>query len=211
MDEFLTGSFWGAFFLGVCARLFFIHQAVFCINSACHTFGKPTYDLEGTAKDSWVCAILTNGEGYHSYHHRFPSDYRNGVRWYQWDPTKWVVKFLSWVGLTQDLNRTPEVQILAVRTEVEHHRLSQSLSGQDKLKQAALHLDEFYSSLRLKLKAWEARVQEYQQMCRKMTHNSFEQLKQKTLQIQKAREEFIHLRREWVELVRQFSYLAQPA
>lgn len=28
------------------------------------------------------------GEGYHNYHHEFPTDYRNGVALTAWDPTK---------------------------------------------------------------------------------------------------------------------------
>jgi stearoyl-CoA desaturase (delta-9 desaturase) len=50
--------------------------------------------------------LLTNGEGYHNFHHRFPSDYRNGVRWYHWDPTKWLIWTLSLAGLTSGLKRT---------------------------------------------------------------------------------------------------------
>jgi stearoyl-CoA desaturase (delta-9 desaturase) len=33
-------------------------------------------------------ALLTFGEGYHNYHHEFQHDYRNGVKPWQWDPTK---------------------------------------------------------------------------------------------------------------------------
>jgi stearoyl-CoA desaturase (delta-9 desaturase) len=206
---YLTGSFWGAFFLGVCGRFFFIHQSVFLINSACHMFGKPTYDLNASARDSWVCAFLTHGEGFHSYHHRFPSDYRNGVRWYQWDPTKWTIRFLSWLGLASDLNRTPEVQIMAVRTEVEHQKLLMDLSKVKKpaFSQAIEHLNEFYLSHKSKLKTWEACAHEYQQLCRKMTHDSIEQLKQKTLQMEKAREDFFDSHREWLQLTRRLTYL----
>ena len=33
-----------------------------------------------------VLALRHNGEGFHNFHHRFPSDFRNGIRWYHWDP-----------------------------------------------------------------------------------------------------------------------------
>ena len=57
------------------------------------------------------CALLTNGEGFHNFHHRFPSDYRNGYRWYHWDPSKWLIFALSKVGLAWDLRRTSDQRI----------------------------------------------------------------------------------------------------
>ncbi len=36
-------------------------------------------------------ALFTFGEGYHNYHHEFQHDYRNGVKPWQWDPTKWAI------------------------------------------------------------------------------------------------------------------------
>ena len=43
------------------------------------------------ARDNPVLAVFTYGEGYHNFHHIFAHDYRNGVRWWQWDPTKWMI------------------------------------------------------------------------------------------------------------------------
>ncbi|EQD79763.1 acyl-CoA desaturase, partial [mine drainage metagenome] len=61
--------------------------------------------------DNPVLAVLTFGEGYHNFHHHFAHDYRNGVRWWQWDPTKWLIAGLHFVGLTRKLKRTPAFQI----------------------------------------------------------------------------------------------------
>jgi stearoyl-CoA desaturase (Delta-9 desaturase) len=57
-------------------------------------------------------ALFTFGEGYHNYHHEFQHDYRNGVKWHQWDPTKWTVWSLSKLGLTSDLRRVPDEKIV---------------------------------------------------------------------------------------------------
>lgn len=43
------------------------------------------------------------GLGYHNFHHEFPRDYRNGIYWYDYDPTKWLIKLCSVVGLTWEL------------------------------------------------------------------------------------------------------------
>ena len=50
---------------------------------------------------------MTFGEGYHNFHHEFPIDYRNGVRWYAIDPSKGTIWFCSQIGLAYDLKRCP--------------------------------------------------------------------------------------------------------
>ena len=65
---------------------------------------------------------MTLGEGYHNFHHTFQADYRNGVRWYQLDPTKWIVWALSKTGLTSDLRRTPPQAIAKARRETAARR-----------------------------------------------------------------------------------------
>src|SRR6478672_5994535 len=64
--------------------------------------------LLGAAWNGWIgalgaflMALLTFGEGYHNYHHEFQHDYRNGVKSWQWDPTKWIIWLLSKIGLTR--------------------------------------------------------------------------------------------------------------
>ncbi len=111
----LTGHLLGAFLWSVAARICLVHHSAFFINSFAHTFGSRPYDASISARDNWVGAFLTNGEGYHNFHHKFPMDYRNGIRWYHWDPTKWVIWFLSLFGIARDLRRTPEDQISAAK------------------------------------------------------------------------------------------------
>ena len=71
-------------------------------------------------------ALFTFGEGYHNYHHEFQHDYRNGVKPWQWDPTKWTIWTLSKLGLVAGLRRVPESRILLAemreaRTLAEKH------------------------------------------------------------------------------------------
>ena len=48
------------------------------LTSVAHTVGRRPYSTSISARDSWISALLTMGEGYHNSHHRFPGDYRNG-------------------------------------------------------------------------------------------------------------------------------------
>ena len=112
---FIWGDPWGALLCIGFLRLVVQWHATFSINSLAHQIGTQPYSTSTSARDSWVTALVTFGEGYHNYHHRFQGDYRNGVRWYHFDPTKWWVWSLSKVGLAWDLRRMPSEAILRAR------------------------------------------------------------------------------------------------
>ncbi len=118
----MTGHALGALIFSVCLRLTVVYHGTFCINSVCHTFGKRTYDNRSTARDHWLVALFTNGEGYHNFHHRFPTDYRNGVRWYQWDPSKWLITLLGRTGLAWELRSTEPVKISEAKAAADRER-----------------------------------------------------------------------------------------
>ena len=50
-----------------------------------------------------ITALVTVGEGYHNFHHQFPMDYRNAIKWYQYDPTKWFIWTMEKFGLASQL------------------------------------------------------------------------------------------------------------
>jgi stearoyl-CoA desaturase (Delta-9 desaturase) len=102
---------WGMLLLAGVLRLVWSHHVTFFINSLAHMWGSRPYNEENSARDNPVVAVITYGEGYHNFHHSFAHDYRNGVRWWQWDPTKWLIATLQLVGLTRRLKRTPVFQI----------------------------------------------------------------------------------------------------
>ena len=115
---FLWGDPIGALLVAGFLRLAVQWHATFAVNSVAHTLGSQPYCSKGSARDSWVTALVTLGEGYHNFHHRFQLDYRNGVRWFHLDPTKWAIWSLSKVGLTRELRRTPASAIRRAREAV---------------------------------------------------------------------------------------------
>jgi len=74
-----------------------------------------------------VLALVTYGEGYHNYHHIFQYDYRNGVKWWQFDPTKWLILSLSWVGITKNLKRCSEFAIQKAQLTMQFKRAEQQI------------------------------------------------------------------------------------
>ena len=102
----------GGFLIAGVLRVVVVQHSTFFINSLCHTIGKRPYSTKHSARDSIVMAFATFGEGYHNYHHEFQHDYRNGVKPWQWDPTKWTIWTLSKLGLASNLRRVPDSKIL---------------------------------------------------------------------------------------------------
>lgn len=125
-----------------------VHHATFCVNSVAHYFGSFTYSDQRSPRDSWLVGLITFGEGYHNFHHEFPYDYRNGAEYHSFDPTKWLIWTLSFVGGTYDLmkfdNETIEkgkVQMLEKQVRItlrepfcpiltRYHSLYRSLSAE---------------------------------------------------------------------------------
>ncbi len=116
------GNPWGGLLFGGVIRLVTNHHATFCINSLAHMIGDQTYTDRNTARDSWITAIFTFGEGYHNFHHWSPGDYRNGVRRYHWDPPKWWIRAMDALGQSWDVKRMPEEAIVRARLEMQRQR-----------------------------------------------------------------------------------------
>lgn len=125
----LWGDFFGGLIVAGVTRSIINHHSTFLINSLSHCIGKQTYSDTHSARDNLFTAILTFGEGYHNYHHEFPSDYRNGVRPWDWDPSKWTIKALSLIGFTWDLKKIPDEIILRKKTHMKEKRMKAKLSN----------------------------------------------------------------------------------
>ncbi len=123
------GDIIGCLLLVGLLRLVVNHHVTFFINSLAHYWGSQPYTDENSARDNGFLAFLTYGEGYHNYHHVFQADYRNGVRWYQWDPTKWLINFCAWLGLASKLNRVPSFKIQRAMLSMQLKRASNQLES----------------------------------------------------------------------------------
>jgi stearoyl-CoA desaturase (delta-9 desaturase) len=95
----------GGFVYAGILRIFFVQQATFCVNSIAHWLGDQPFDDRNSPRDHIITALITLGEGYHNFHHEFPSDYRNAIEWHQYDPTKWSIWAWKQLGLAYDLKQ----------------------------------------------------------------------------------------------------------
>ena len=93
----------GGFVYAGLLRIFALQQSTFCINSLAHWLGDQPYDDRHSPRNHFFTGIVSLGEGFHNFHHEFPSDYRNSVIWYQYDPMKWCIWVWKQLGLAYDL------------------------------------------------------------------------------------------------------------
>jgi stearoyl-CoA desaturase (delta-9 desaturase) len=108
----------GALLIAGFLRLVVQWHATFAVNSVAHKLGTRLYTTKVSARDSILTTLITFGEGYHNYHHRFQGDYRNGIRWFHFDPTKWFVWTCSKLHITWDLKRASKEAIARARAAV---------------------------------------------------------------------------------------------
>jgi stearoyl-CoA desaturase (delta-9 desaturase) len=134
------GDFFGGLIIAGGLRIVLTQQSTFFINSLCHYIGSRPYDTNISARDSWIMAILTHGEGYHNFHHAFQSDYRNGIKWYHWDPTKWTIFLLACIGAAKNLKTIPMEAILRARLQVDEAIIAKKGRFTNALKQLKVNI-----------------------------------------------------------------------
>lgn len=99
---------WPGLFVGFFWSTVLVYHATFCINSLAHVRGKKRYVTGDDSRNNWLLAVFTMGEGWHNNHHAFQSSVRQGFRWWEIDPTYYLLKGLSWTGLVWGLRMPPE-------------------------------------------------------------------------------------------------------
>lgn len=100
---YFWGDYWGGFWIGGVLKTTFLQHCTFFINSLAHVWGEATFTQHRSARNSYFVSLFTFGEGYHNTHHEFPFDYRNGIHFYDYDPGKWLIATLYYLGLAWDL------------------------------------------------------------------------------------------------------------
>ncbi len=88
-----------------------VFHGTFCINSLAHVRGSKRYVTGDDSRNNWLLAIFTMGEGWHNNHHACQSSVRQGFRWWEYDPTFYLLTVLSWCGVVWDL-KSPPVAVL---------------------------------------------------------------------------------------------------
>src|SRR5262245_51224152 len=107
---FLIGG-WPGLVVGFFWSTVLVYHATFCINSLAHVHGRKRYVTGDDSRNNWFLATFTMGEGWHNNHHAYQSSVRQGFRWWEIDPTFYILRALSWLRLVWDL-KTPPLEVL---------------------------------------------------------------------------------------------------
>jgi stearoyl-CoA desaturase (Delta-9 desaturase) len=184
----------GAFVLAGWVRLLVSHHFTWFINSLAHTWGERTYSREHSAVDNHVLALLTVGEGYHNYHHTFPTDFRNGVRWFHYDPSKWLIYTLSKLGLARDLRRFGPDVIRKRLIARDRLLLLEALASQGRAEpdELARRIDHLASMLQDKLARWRLLRDDLRRLRLERAARTFRRARRRELRALTA-----SLRRDW--------------
>jgi len=199
----IFGDVLGMLLLAGILRIVTTHHVTFFINSIAHKWGSQPYTDENTARDNAFFAFLTPGEGYHNYHHIFQTDYRNGIRWFHWDPTKWFIKGCSYVGLTSNLRTVPDFKIRRAMVKMQFKRAQEKLAKAENSEKWTEQLEKEYEKYHAMLNEWaEAQSEKLdetrKQLKEKWEHNSIrqqyheleEQLKQQSVRLKQLMAEY---------------------
>jgi len=97
-------------------------HGTFTINSLSHVFGRRRYLTTDTSRNNFVLALITMGEGWHNNHHFHMASVNQGWFWWEVDATFYVLKVLSWFGITSDLRTVKDETKYAFRKYSEAQR-----------------------------------------------------------------------------------------
>lgn len=104
---FLVGG-WSGLFVGFFLSTVLLLHGSQVINSFSHLIGRRRYVTGDTSRNSWLLAVITLGEGWHNNHHYYRSSTRQGFYWWEFDPTYYGLKVLSWFGIVKGLRHPPK-------------------------------------------------------------------------------------------------------
>jgi stearoyl-CoA desaturase (delta-9 desaturase) len=98
LDGGLSALLWGGL-----VRIFVLHHITWSINSICHFFGRRRFQTDDESTNVFWLALPSLGEAWHHNHHAFPRSAFHGLRWYELDPSGWLILGLERVGLAWDV------------------------------------------------------------------------------------------------------------
>jgi stearoyl-CoA desaturase (Delta-9 desaturase) len=173
---YLHGKLWGTFLLAGLLRLVVNHHLTFLINSLAHFWGRRPYSDANSSRDNSLLALFTYGEGYHNYHHHFQYDYRNGNEWWHFDPTKWLIKVMTWLGLTHKLQKASRFQIEKAKVERQFRQALFDLENQPQQENVRHLLQHQYQRFIATLTEWGKLKQEGYEAKRRALQKSVQSL-----------------------------------
>lgn len=106
-----TPSAW--FFLLLPIHILMVPIQGMVINWFAHKFGNINFTMKNTSTNLFKLDLLMMGEAYHNNHHKNPAATNFGFRWYELDPTYWIIRLLGGLKIVR-IHKMRVVQAKAV-------------------------------------------------------------------------------------------------
>jgi stearoyl-CoA desaturase (delta-9 desaturase) len=200
----LWGDALGGLFIAGALRLVLNHHFTWFINSLCHYVGAQPYSDKHTSRDNWFTALFTYGEGYHNFHHEFPGDYRNGIRWFDYDPTKWLIYGLSKIGMANGLHVVAPERIIERKIQMQEVRLTRKLAKKSPAVVTFAH--ETIASAKARFQAASERLADIREQYHELQSKKDEAIAH---QVEEMRVKFHEAQREFYQTVAMWKAMAQ--
>jgi stearoyl-CoA desaturase (Delta-9 desaturase) len=103
---FLIGG-WSGLVVGFFWSTVAVYHGTFAINSLAHVHGSKRYLTGDESRNNALLAVMTMGEGWHNNHHAYQYAACQGFKWWEWDPTYYLLVGLSKIGVVWDIKAPP--------------------------------------------------------------------------------------------------------
>ena len=110
--------FWGESLVNglfICAMLRYTLQlnGTWCVNSVAHMWGNHPYNCHISPVENALVSFGAIGEGFHNYHHTFPSDYSTSEFGWKLNFTTFFIDMMAKIGQAYDLKKMSQKAIEA--------------------------------------------------------------------------------------------------
>ncbi|SDK14251.1 Delta-9 acyl-phospholipid desaturase [Ferrimonas sediminum] len=193
----LIGDLWGTLLMAGVVRLVAMHHGTFFINSLAHIWGSQPYSDKQSSRDNGVIALLTFGEGYHNFHHTFEYDWRNGIRWFHFDPTKWLIGALAKLKLASNLREVPAERIETAKLQMQLKQSKAMLLDRGLPEEWLNKLEYQYQSVLERMKLYyQIKQQTLKEKRQHLDSSAKAQLKEMKLCLQEQQQQWLKLRQQ---------------
>nr|XP_022319334.1 acyl-CoA desaturase-like [Crassostrea virginica] len=100
-------TLWNSFFLSAVLRYCLLLNATWSVNSFAHLWGTKPYDKRINPAENLGVALSAVGEGFHNFHHTFPSDYATSEYGWHLNITTVFINCMYYLGQAYDMKKTP--------------------------------------------------------------------------------------------------------
>jgi len=97
---------WGAF-----VRTTVMLHSTWAVNSFGHVWGYRNYETGDNSRNNALVSLFAYGEGWHNNHHADQRAAAHGHRWWEFDPSWWVIRGLETIGLAKNVVRPRAWQV----------------------------------------------------------------------------------------------------